>query len=243
MTTRSTNPRAPGFRAGLEPARRALSGDDVSVRDVIRALGDASFAALLFIPVLELLPFTSATRGLRDPVRHWPEGARWAFGQALYGHDRGGGVCRAFPVDRGRGRGQFRVMNRDHATETLNAMFAPWVRALDIRIDDIGDTGATLSIPITGEIARVGGIVSGQALAALADTAMVFAIAGHFDDFKPVATTNLDTVFLRPGSGARISCRASVVRAGRAVVFAKAELRALPMEKAVATATATYMIP
>lgn len=134
-------------------------------------------------------------------------------------------------------------MTPDTAQDLLEKMFAPWVRALEIRIDAIGDTGATLSIPVTDEIARVGGIVSGQALAALADTAMVFAAAGHFQEFKPVATTNLDTVFLRPGSGERISCRAEIVRAGRAVLFARAELTALPSDKAVATATATYMIP
>ncbi|HBZ44944.1 MAG TPA: PaaI family thioesterase [Maritimibacter sp.] len=134
-------------------------------------------------------------------------------------------------------------MTPTDAQTLLDEMFAPWVRALDIRVDAIGDTGATLSIPVTDEIARVGGIVSGQALAALADTAMVFAVAGHFDGFKPVATTNLDTVFLRPGSGERISCHAEVVRAGRAVLFARAMMRALPSEKDVATATATYMIP
>ena len=134
-------------------------------------------------------------------------------------------------------------MTREDAQKLLEEMFAPWVRALDIRIDDIEPTGATLSIPVTDDIARVGGIVCGQALAALADTAMVFAVAGHFDEFKMIATTNLDTVFLRPGGGERISCRARVVRAGRSVVFADTVMTALPSEKEVATATATYMIP
>ena len=134
-------------------------------------------------------------------------------------------------------------MTPETAQQLLDANFAPWVRALEIRIDDIGPTGATLSIPISDDIARVGGIVSGQALATLADTAMVFAAAGHFQAFKPVATTNLDTVFLRPGSGERISCRAEIVRAGRAVVFARAEMIALRANKPVATATAIYMIP
>jgi uncharacterized protein (TIGR00369 family) len=129
------------------------------------------------------------------------------------------------------------------AEKILADMFAPWVRALDMRVDEIGADGATLSIPVTDEIARVGGIVSGQALAALADTAMVFAVAGHAGEFKPVATTNLDTVFLRPGAGERIACHARVVRAGRAVVFADATMIALPADKPVATATATYIVP
>lgn len=36
----------------LDRARTALSGDDVSVRDVMRALGDVSFSPLLLIPAL-----------------------------------------------------------------------------------------------------------------------------------------------------------------------------------------------
>lgn len=129
------------------------------------------------------------------------------------------------------------------AQDILTEMFAPWVRALDMRVEEIGPEGATLSIPVTADIARVGGIVSGQALATLADTAMVFAAIGHYGAFKPVATTNLDTVFLRPGAGERIDCHARVVRAGKAVLFADATMIARPTDKPVATATATYMVP
>lgn len=84
--------------------------------------------------------------------------------------------------------------------------FAPWVRALDVTFEEISDNGAVLSIPITSEVTRLGDIISGQTLAELADTAMVFACAAHFGEMRPVATTNLDTVFLRPGTGDRIRC-------------------------------------
>jgi uncharacterized protein (TIGR00369 family) len=98
-------------------------------------------------------------------------------------------------------------------------------------------------MPITPALARVGGIVSGQALSALADTAMVIASAGHFGKFVPVATTNLDIQFLRPGTGDRVVCAAEVVRAGRALVFARATLMAEPAGKPIATATATFYVP
>ena len=126
------------------------------------------------------------------------------------------------------------------AQQALEDNFADWVRALEPRVTAIGPEGAELVIPITPAIARVGGIVSGQALAALADTAMVFACAGHFGEMRLVSTTNLDTQFLRPGTGAAIRCRASVVRAGKALVFARAELSAEPGDTLVATATATF---
>lgn len=132
-------------------------------------------------------------------------------------------------------------------TETANGWiaenFADWVRALQPRVEAMACTGAVLTMPVTDQIARVGGIVSGQALAALADTAMVIACSGHFRKFTPVATTNLDLQFLRPASGDHISCTATVVRAGRALVFTRAVLTAEPAGKEVATATATFVVP
>lgn len=118
--------------------------------------------------------------------------------------------------------------------------FAPWVQALDLTVDEVTPTGAVLSMPITPAIARVGGIVSGQALAAMADTAMVIACAGHFGEARPVGTVTLDSQFLRPGTGSHIRCEAEILRAGRALIFARATLIALPDGKSVAAATATF---
>ncbi|MDQ2091587.1 PaaI family thioesterase [Marimonas arenosa] len=129
------------------------------------------------------------------------------------------------------------------AQRFLDENFADWVRALDLTIAAIDPDGATLRMPITPALARVGGILSGQALAAMADTSMVFACAGHMGAFKPVATTNLDTVFLRPGTGDAVRCEAEIVRAGKALIFARATLITEPSEKPVATATATFFLP
>jgi len=121
--------------------------------------------------------------------------------------------------------------------------FADWVLALEPRVDSMACTGVVLSIPVTGRISRVGGIVSGQALATLADTAMVIACARHFRAFRPVATINLDLQFLRPATGQRISCAATLVRPGKSLIFARAVLAAEPSGKDVATATATFALP
>lgn len=129
------------------------------------------------------------------------------------------------------------------AQQFLSQNFAPWVQALDLSVRDIGAQGAVLAMPITPALCRVGDILSGQALAAMADTAMVFACAGHLGAFRPVATTNLDTQFLRPGTGDAVRCEARVVRAGKALIFARAEMFAEPSEKPVAAATATFYLP
>lgn len=132
---------------------------------------------------------------------------------------------------------------RQEAQGWLAQNFAGWVLALEPQVDSVGCTGVVLSIPVTDEIARVGGIVSGQALAVLADSAMVIACARHYREFRPVATTNLDLQFLRPATGERVRCAAMLVRAGRSLIFARAVLSADPSGKDVATATATYALP
>ncbi len=131
-------------------------------------------------------------------------------------------------------------MTPDAAEAILEKAFAPWVRALGIRIPEIGPERAVMTIPITPDILRIGGIVSGQALATLADTAMVFACFGHFDAPEPVGTVTLDTQFLRPASGDSIRAEAYVTRAGKSMVFARCTLIAEPSGKAVALATATF---
>jgi len=129
------------------------------------------------------------------------------------------------------------------AQSFLSENFAQWVLDLDLTVEEITATHVLTSMPLTERLARVGGIVSGQALAAMADTSMVLATAGHFGKFRPVATTNLDTQFLRPGTGDAITCRAEIVRAGKALVFTRAEMVAQPSGKGVATATATFYVP
>ena len=131
-------------------------------------------------------------------------------------------------------------MTPETAQTILDQAFAPWVRALQPEITDISETGATLVIPITADITRIGHIVSGQALAALADTAMVFACFGHLDAPAPVGTVTLDTQFLRPASGDSIRAEAEVTRAGKSMIFARCRLIAEPSGKDVALATATF---
>jgi len=135
------------------------------------------------------------------------------------------------------------IVTRDSAQTILNENFAQWVLALDLTVTEIDIDHALIRMPLGAHLARVGGIVSGQALAALADTTMVLAAIAHTGEFKPFATTDLHTQFLRPGVGTAILCRASVVRAGRALVFARADMTEEESGKIVATATATFFAP
>jgi uncharacterized protein (TIGR00369 family) len=126
------------------------------------------------------------------------------------------------------------------AQKILKDFFAPWVQALDMKVLEIDTEHALVRMPLGAHLARVGGIVSGQALAALADTAMVLAAIGQAGAPRAFATTDLHTQFLRPGVGTAILCRAHVVRAGKALVFTHADMTQEDDGKIVATATATF---
>ena len=131
-------------------------------------------------------------------------------------------------------------MDTTTAQKFLEDNFAPWILALKPEVTAIDDTGATLRIPITEDIMRVGGIVSGQTLATLADTSMVIGCGGAAGEMIPVGTVTLDTQFLRPASGDAIEAHAEITRLGRSMVFARCTLTALPSGKPVALATATF---
>ncbi|MFW2544163.1 PaaI family thioesterase [Primorskyibacter sp. 2E107] len=135
------------------------------------------------------------------------------------------------------------MLDCEAAQRLLEENFADWVQALQPQVTVIGPEGATLEIPVTPAIARVGGIVCGQALATLADTAMVFACAGKLGAFRLVATTNLETRFLSAARGDVVRCEARIIRAGRALIFAEALLTSLPEGKPVAAASATFFQP
>ena len=71
----------------------------------------------------------------------------------------------------------------------------------------------------------------------------MIACAAHAGGWQPVATTNLDTQFLAAATGDAVRAEAQIVKAGRALIFARAALFAEPSGKAVATATATFFRP
>lgn len=135
------------------------------------------------------------------------------------------------------------TLTTTQAQTFLEQGFAPWVKALDLTVQEVSAQHAVLTMPITDQLARMGGIVSGQALAAMADTAMVIACLGSFGDLRAIATTNLDTQFLRPGTGDHIRCEARIVRAGKQLIFCQATMIALPSDKVAATASATFFCP
>ncbi len=121
--------------------------------------------------------------------------------------------------------------------------FAPWVQNLDLTVTDASVEHVTLTMQPGEHLNREGGIVSGQALMAAADSAMVLAIWSACGAAIPGATVDMNTSFLKPATNVELTVTANIIRRGRSMVFARAEIKSSRDNKLVVTATGTYAMP
>ena len=118
--------------------------------------------------------------------------------------------------------------------------FAPWVRDLGLRVEEMGTDFATLRLPWSDRLAREGGAMSGQAMMAAADTATVIAISSARGGFCPMTTVQLSTTFQRPVVGKDVLVTSRLTKLGRTLAFADITLT---VEGAVvAHATTVYAL-
>src|SRR5260370_12520946 len=105
----------------------------------------------------------------------------------------------------GQGGAEFGV---DEGKRALGDVFGPWVRDLGLSIASVEispppgapadwQPGAMLRMAFSDRLCRHGGIVCGQALMALADTAMVIAILAANPGYRPMTTVDQTTHFLK----------------------------------------------
>ncbi len=66
-------------------------------------------------------------------------------------------------------------VSQESLQQALADLFAPWVQALGLQVESFGADEVTLPLPQSDQLARVGGILCGQAMMAAADSAMVLA--------------------------------------------------------------------
>ena len=116
-------------------------------------------------------------------------------------------------------------MNADTLRSALAEYFAPWVQALDLRVEGFDGDSVTLRLPGNPQLSRVGGMLCGQAMMAAADTAMVLALINHFGEFRPCTTVQMNSSFLKPLSGQDALVQARVLRAGKSLAFGEIDLR------------------
>lgn len=133
-------------------------------------------------------------------------------------------------------------MNTDILQAALADLFAPWVQALDLRVESFAPGAVTLRLPQSDRLSRVGNMLCGQAMMAAADTAMVLALISHFGAFRPCTTVQMATSFLKPLSNQDALIEARVLRAGKALAFGEIDIRGFDDGKSVCRATTTYAL-
>ena len=126
--------------------------------------------------------------------------------------------------------------------QSLTDLFAPWVQALNLQVASWAPGEVTLRLPQSDQLARMGGMLCGQAMMAAADTAMVLAVITHFGAFKPCSTVQLSSSFLKPLSGQDALVTARVLRAGKSMVFGEIDLRGAVDGKSVCRSATTYAL-
>ncbi len=134
------------------------------------------------------------------------------------------------------------TVNRESLRQALTDLFAPWVQALDLQVESFGPGETTVRLPQSEQLARVGGVLCGQAMMAAADTAMVLALISHFGQFRPCSTVQLSSSFLKPLSGQDALVTARVLRAGKSMAFGEIDLRGAQDGKSVFRASTTYAL-
>jgi uncharacterized protein (TIGR00369 family) len=148
-----------------------------------------------------------------------------------------------------------RDFNIDEARRVLGDVFAPWVRDLGLSVESIDhlspagaaddwQPGAVLRMAFSDRLCRHGGIVCGQALMALADTAMVIAIQAALRGYRPMTTVDQTTHFMRPVTSSDVLADARVVRLGRTMSFGRVTLSSASDNKPVAMVSSAFaMLP
>jgi uncharacterized protein (TIGR00369 family) len=133
-------------------------------------------------------------------------------------------------------------MTKDEAQALLAEVFAPWVQALNLSVEEIKGGELTLKMKFDEQLCREGGIVCGQSMMAIADTAMVLAICSAASGYRPMGTVDQTTHFMKPISNKDVIAKASVTRLGRTMAFAQTTIYAEGDEKPAGIATAAYAL-
>lgn len=139
----------------------------------------------------------------------------------------------------------------EEARRVLREVFAPWVQDLGLSVSSIEceppktatadwQPGAVLRMAFSERLCRHGGIVCGQALMALADTAMVIAILAANRGYRPMTTVDQTTHFMRPVTQSDVLADARVVRIGRTMGFGRITLFSSGDNKPVAMVSSAF---
>ena len=119
---------------------------------------------------------------------------------------------------------------------------APWVGGLNLEIVSLAADKVVVKMPFSEALCREGGTICGQSLMALADTAMVFAVAAASGGNRPMTTVDTTVHFMKPASSDAVICTVKMMRLGRTMAFGHAVMTGEREGKPIASATLAYAL-
>jgi uncharacterized protein (TIGR00369 family) len=136
------------------------------------------------------------------------------------------------------------------AQRVLREAFAPWVLDLGLMVERVDcdppavaedwQPGAVLRMGFSERLCRHGGVICGQALMALADTAMVIAMVAANRGYRPMTTVDQTTHFMRAVASSDVLADARVVRLGRTMSFGRVTLLSATDNRQVAMVSSAF---
>jgi uncharacterized protein (TIGR00369 family) len=138
----------------------------------------------------------------------------------------------------------------EEARRVLADVFAPWVKDLGLSVESVDhdppdassdwQPGAVLRMAFSERLCRQSGVVCGQALMALADTAMVIAMVAANRGYRPMTTVDQTTHFMRAIASSDVLADARVVRLGRTMSFGRVTLLGASDKRPVAMVSSAF---
>lgn len=120
---------------------------------------------------------------------------------------------------------------------------SPFVAHTGIRLDELSDGRAVLRLPFREEVATIGTVVHGGAIATLIDTAAMAAAWSGADVPETLrgATVSLAVSYLAPAEDDDLVATATVLRRGRRLTTIRVDIHA-DAGRHVATAVVVYQL-
>lgn len=116
----------------------------------------------------------------------------------------------------------------------------PFARLIGIELEEVVVGAATMGFEVRAELKQNHGVIHGGAVASLIDTAAAFAVISVLPPDEQATTVDLTISYLKPLTKGRARCTARVLRAGRRLIVASAELSD-DAGNLAATALTTYI--
>ncbi len=132
----------------------------------------------------------------------------------------------------------FLPITKDSVNEAHNAMFAEWVRQLNIKYLDVKLGEVIAEYTVAAQEKFILGGVCGQVLMALMDT--VFTVAVCTTDIPNNGTVSQNNSFLRPAIGDKFIVKAKVKKFGKSITIGETEIINPDNEKVVCHSISTF---